>query len=215
MRTGDNIMDREGGSGDSHHSDHGLSDALSDHRDDATSSGASTPRGDVPPSVFGVFSNIVHEEHTPVKHLRDSGDGSEGKPGIQKIITSKAEAWMSKKGMSWPWKGNEQGGSEARTARFGWPWLQHDQENESVGHHRSPAAKPEIRVAETNRTANNEASRFWSPPLNVNSTSSASSCGSTTTQVDTDSAGSDYEISWEDLKIGEQIGQGIIFPVNM
>ncbi|KAK0608377.1 hypothetical protein LWI29_029868 [Acer saccharum] len=213
MRTGENLMDREGGSNDSHHSDHGFSDAaLSDHREDATSSGASTPRGDLAPSTFGVFSHI--DERSPVKPSRDSGDESEGKPAIHKIITSKAEQWMGKKGLSWPWKGNEREGSEAKTGRFAWPWLQTDQDNESV-QQKSPSygTKPESHASEgNNKPSNNEASGSWSSSMNVNSTSSASSCGSTSSsavnKVDLENDCLDYEILWEDLTIGEQIGQG-------
>ncbi|KAG5240270.1 serine/threonine-protein kinase pakF [Salix suchowensis] len=210
IRTGENNMDREGGSGDSHYSDHGYSDAtLSDHREDANSSGASTPRGDLHPSPFGVFSHL--DDKSPVKPSRDSSDDSEGKPAIHKIITSKAEAWIGKKGLSWPWKGNEKEGSEARTTRFGWPWLQNDQESET-SHQRSPSsgAKSESQVSESIRPATNEASGSWSS-VNVNSTSSASSCGSTSStvnKVDMDTDCLDYEIMWEDLTVGEQIGQG-------
>ncbi|KAG5237112.1 dual specificity protein kinase splA [Salix suchowensis] len=200
IRSGENNMDHEGGSGDSHYTDHGYSDAaLFDHREDATSSGASTPRGDVHPSPF-------------VQSCRDSGDESEGKPAFHKIITSKAEAWIGKKGLSWPWKGNEKEGSEARTTRFGWPWLHNDQESETF-HQRSPSsgAKSENHVSENNRPANNEASGSWSSSINVNSTSSAGSYGSTSStvnKVDLDTDCLDYEILWEDLIIREQIGQG-------
>ncbi|KAL3581980.1 hypothetical protein D5086_016312 [Populus alba] len=210
IQIGENSTDREVGSGDSHYSDHGYSDAaLSDHREDANSSGASTPRGDLHPSPFGVFSNL--DDKSPVKPSRDSGDESEGKPAIHKIITSKAEAWIGKKGLSWPWKGNEKEGSEARTTRFGWPWLQNDQESETY-HETSPSsvAKSESQVSESIRPATNEASGSWSS-INVNSTSSASSCGSTSStvnKVDMDTDCLDYEILWEDLTIGEQIGQG-------
>jgi hypothetical protein len=211
IRTGENNTDREGGTGDSHYSDHGSPDAvLSDHREDANSSGASTPREDITPSAFGVFSHI--EENGPGKASRDSGDESEGRPAIHKIITSKAEAWIGKKGISWPWKGNEREGLEARNARFAWPWLHNDQENEPV-HQKSPSCglKPESQASESNRPGNNEASGSWSS-FNVNSTSSASSCGSTSSsavnKVDIDSDCLDYEILWEDLTIGEQVGQG-------
>ncbi|XP_057957359.1 mitogen-activated protein kinase kinase kinase 1-like isoform X2 [Malania oleifera] len=203
--------DCEGGSGDSHHSDHYSSDtALSDHREDAASSGASTPRGDVPPSPYGVFSQVAPEEKNPVKMY---GDESEGKPGIHKIISSKAEAWIGKKGLSWPWKGNEREALDARTTRFVWPWLNNDQENDVV-QQKNPnyCARPESQGSESNRPANNEASGSWSSSVNVNSTSSASSCGSTSSsavnKVDMETDCLDCEILWEDLKIGEQIGQG-------
>ncbi|XP_038719120.1 uncharacterized protein LOC120011982 isoform X3 [Tripterygium wilfordii] len=211
IRTGNNVMDLEGGSGGSHQSDHGFSDtALSDHREDANSSGASTPRGDVHPSPFGVFSHV--DEKTPVKPSGVSGDEGDGKPAIHKIITSKAEEWIGKK-VSWPWKGNERDGQDARITRFAWPWLHNDQENESMND-TSPSfgVKLETQLNENNRPTNNEASGSWTSSANVNSTSSVSSCGSTSSsavnKVDTDTDCLDCEILWEDLTIGEQIGQG-------
>lgn len=215
IKSGDNIMDREDGSGDSH-SDRGMSDvALSDHKEDALSSGASTPRGEIPPSPFGIFSHTAHDEHSTGKSSRDSGDENDGKPGMHKIITLKAEAWMGKKGITWPWKGNEREASEPRTARFVWPWLHNDQESDSAYQKSSNAsAKPESQVSDINRTGNNDAPGSWSS-FNVNSTSSVSSCGSTSSstinRVDVETDSLDYEILWEDLTIGEQIGQGIFF----
>lgn len=217
IRTGENCSDREGGSGDSHYSDHGLSDAvLSDHKEDANSSGASTPRGDIHPYAFGVFSPF--DEKSPARTSRDFGDENEGKPAIQKIMTL-----MGKKGITWPWKGNDREGTETRTTRFVWPWLSNDQENETF-QPKTPysGTKSEGHVNESNRSVNNEAaSGSWSS-ANVNSTSSASSCGSTSSsavnRVDLDTDCLDYEILWEDLTIGEQIGQGNCFcqwPENL
>lgn len=120
---------------------------------------------------------------------------------------------MGKKGLSWPWKANEREGSDAKTARFAWPWSQNDQDNEMV-QQKSPSSgtKPEIHAGEGNRPSNNDASGSWSSSVNVNSTSSASSCGSTSSsainKVDMENECLDYEILWEDLTIGEQIGQG-------
>ncbi|GFQ05189.1 serine/threonine-protein kinase edr1 [Phtheirospermum japonicum] len=143
-------------------------------------------------------SGVSHDENSPGKPSRDSGDESEGKPGISRILSSKAEAWIAKKGLSWPW---------------GWPWSPNDQENE-LGQQKSYGVTlvSENQVSETNSTANNEASGSWSSSFNVNSTSSVSSSGSTSSSAvnkfDVDSDCMDYEISWEDLTIGEQIGQG-------
>ncbi|KAI3469204.1 hypothetical protein Pfo_025867 [Paulownia fortunei] len=195
MRPAENYSDYEGGSGDSHHSDRGFSDAaMSDHREDAASSGASTPRGDIHPSPFGVFSGASHKENSPSKPSRDSGDESEAKPGISRILTSKAEAWIGKKGLAWPWKGNERDGTDPKSSHFVWPWLQNDQENE-LGQQKSAATtlKSENQVTETSRTANNEAAPgSWSSSVNVNSTSSASSCGSTGSS----SCGTVYHALW-------------------
>ncbi|XP_052115978.1 uncharacterized protein LOC107483415 isoform X1 [Arachis duranensis] len=184
-----------------------LASKISNLKEDGNSSGASTPRGDVPPP-FGVFCHV--EEKSPAKSLRDSGDDGEGKP-IHKIITSKAEAWIQKRTLSWPWRGNGQAGSEARNVPVARPLVQNDQEHELVNQmNLSSESKMEVQAG--NRPVNNEASGSWSS-VNVNSTSSTSSCGSGSSgavnnKVDIDTDCLDYEILWEDLTIGEQIGQG-------
>lgn len=208
MRPVENYSDHESGSWDSNHPDHGFSDAaMSDHREDGASSGASTPRGDIQASLLGVFSGASNRENSPSKPSRDSGDESERKPAISRILSSKAEAWMGKKGFAWPWKGNEHDGTDPKSPRFVWPWEQQDNELEQ-----KKSASAENQFFETNRTANNEAAGSWSSSVNVNSTSSASSCGSTCSstvnKLDIDSDSLDYEILWEDMTIGEQIGQG-------
>ncbi|XP_073101059.1 uncharacterized protein [Elaeis guineensis] len=209
IRTGENNMEREGGSGDSQYSDH---DAVSsDHKEDPTSSGASTPRGDIPPCAFSMSSSAATEEKSPGKASKGNNEEVEGKAGIHKIISSKAEALLAKKGISWPWKGNEHDGADVKN-RFVWPWVHSDQEND-LTHQKTPesSGKPESQVTENNRTGNNEASGSWSS-LNANSMSSVSSNGSTSSstvhKVDMDNDCLDYEILWEDLIIGEQIGQG-------
>lgn len=203
IKTGENFSeDHDGGSGDGHYSENDV--CAPDHKDEGFSSGASTPRGDIPNSPF------------ITKHSTDSGDENENKPGIHKILSSKAEAWMGKKGITWPWKGNDRegGSSDAKSGRFGLHWLHiinnNDQEHESGGGQQMGSSKLESQPWEnTNR---NEASGSWSSSFNVNSTSSASSCGSTNSsainKVDMDTDSLDYEILWEDLIIGEQIGQG-------
>uniref|UniRef100_A0A2P2L7L1 PAS domain-containing protein n=1 Tax=Rhizophora mucronata TaxID=61149 RepID=A0A2P2L7L1_RHIMU len=208
IRTGENSIEREGGSGGSHYSDYGFSDAMvSDHREDANSSGASTPRGDAHSFPVSMFSHV--DENSPTKPSRDSGDESEGKPAIHKIIASKAEALIGKKGLSWPWKNNEKEGLEARNTRFGRSWLQNDQENEIKS--LPSSLKTEAQASDNTRPTTTEASGSWSS-VNVNSTSSPSSCGSTSSsvinKVDMETDYLDYEIPWEDLTFGEQIGQG-------
>ncbi|KAM0045693.1 putative protein kinase TKL-CTR1-DRK-2 family [Helianthus debilis subsp. tardiflorus] len=196
IKTGENFMDHEGGSGDGHYSENDLNAA--DHKDDGYSSGASTPRGDS-------FQTPFKDQFTG-KHSTDSGDDSENKPGIHKILSSKAEAWMGKKGITWPWKGNEREG-DSKTGRFGLNWLHNDQEHESG--QQTGSSKAESQPWENNNR--NEAPGSWSS-FNVNSTSSASSCGSTNSsavnKMDMEIDNLDYEILWEDLVIGEQIGQG-------
>ncbi|CAL1397429.1 unnamed protein product [Linum trigynum] len=182
IQTGENnsLDCREGGSGDGHHSDHGFADVAAEHRDDANSSGAGMPRAS---SRRGDF-------HPSPSVVSPSGDDSEGKPAILKVITSKAEVCMGKKGLSCPWKGHEREVPEARMTKFVWPWSQHDQEGEM-----------------------NRPSNAWSLSSgNVNSTSCVSSCGSTSSstgnRIDVEPDSWNYDILWEDLTIGEQIREG-------
>ncbi|KAJ8560463.1 hypothetical protein K7X08_022323 [Anisodus acutangulus] len=175
IKTGESSVLHEGGSGDSHYLNHAFpSAALSDHKEDSNSIRACTPRGDVHPSPFGLFANLAEEEHSPGKPSRDAWDESEGKQGIYKIITSKAEERMAKKSLRWPWKDNQ--------------------------------------LIDTNCSTTNETSGFWSSSFNVDSTSSSSSCGSTSSSAvnkeDMDTDCPDYEILWEDLIIGKNIGEG-------
>lgn len=118
---------------------------------------------------------------------------------------------IGKTGLTWPWKGNDRENSESKATRFVWPWLHNDLDNDLDQQKTSAVpAKPDNQ--ETNRMVNNEASGSWSSSFNINSTSSASSCGSTSSsavnKIDMDNDCLDYEILWEDLTIGEQVGQG-------
>ncbi|EPS58360.1 hypothetical protein M569_16453, partial [Genlisea aurea] len=155
--------------------------------EDAASSDASTPPGNSRATCYGVGRS--HEE----------GDENDTKVGISKIFASKAEAWIVKKGLVWPWKGGSGDGTESKSSRFVWPWMHNESgQLKEVG----SGFKSEINVVD---------SRSWSPSVNRNSTGSVSSSGSATSyntpnnKIDVDN---DYEISWDELTIGEQIGQG-------
>ncbi|XP_033146764.1 serine/threonine-protein kinase EDR1 isoform X3 [Brassica rapa] len=184
----------EGGTWDSHHSDHNVFGVtLSDHRDDAAPSGASSPRGDFIQSPFGVFT---------------CKDCTDGKTAIHKIRPSKSEECLVNKGFSWPWKGNEQEGSKGRPAHYVRSWVHNDQEKDK-SHQTNPFSGA---TSESNKPTIDESGSFWSSSMNAYSTSSATSCGSTSSsvrsKVNSDSDCLEYEILWDDLKIKEQIGKG-------
>ncbi|XP_061990276.1 uncharacterized protein LOC133708770 [Rosa rugosa] len=209
VKDGKENLDDKAGSGDSCWCDHGSVSHLSDHLEDGCSSGASTPRGDIRPSPFGMFAKI--KDKFPGKPSGEYDDQSEGKRPMHKIITSKAEAWIGKKGLSWPWKENEKEGSVTRSTHFVWPWLHNDQGKDSIPQEGNCALKPENQVNESNRPATNEASGAWTSLFNVNCTRSGSSSGSTNSSAkkeDVDIDCLDYEVLWEDMIIGERIGQG-------
>jgi hypothetical protein len=201
VRTDDNGIEREGGSGGSQCSDRGA-------KEDPTSSGATTPRGDAPRGTFSV------EENSTGKSTNTNSDESEGKVGLHKILSSKAEALLNKKGISWPWKGREDEGPDEKNHVF-FPWLHGEQEND-LNHRKvsDSSIAPDAHGTEQNQPSKTEASGSWSSSNN-NSISSASSTGSTNSsalyKVDHEADCLDYEILWEDLVIGEQIGQGSCF----
>ncbi|KAF3604413.1 hypothetical protein F2Q69_00039076 [Brassica cretica] len=200
MRAGESSATlSEGGTRDeSHHSDHYVFD-------DAESTGARKPRGDFIQSPFGVFT--CNDEKLQSKPFKDSTDESDGKFAIHKVLTSKSEDYMVEKGSPWPWKGNDQEGSKGRPAHYVRSCVHNDQEKDK-SHQINPfsSAKPE-----SNKPTIDESGSLWSSSMNANSTSSASSCGSTSSSV-TSKVNSDrleYEILWDDLKIKEKIGKVI------
>ncbi|KAM5568745.1 serine/threonine-protein kinase STY46-like [Rosa sericea] len=208
-------QNNEGDSEDSHHPFHGSDSVISANREDGNASGTSTAIETIPPATpFGVFNHV--ESKPPLGEPSiDSACESEEKSSIHKLIASKAEAWISKQGIiSCPWKGNERDGSVARTSGFVWPWFHNDQVNVAIPQKSYCVSEPEIQVSESNRPTNNndETQGSWTSPLDINSISRAislrrtSSSALATVDVDTDCL--DYEILWEDMIIGRQIGQG-------
>lgn len=209
----------EYGHQDEHHAERMSSNVL-DGEEDASPSGTITSIGDMP-NPFSLNTSTTIEDKTHQKMLNSNNDNLDGRDGIQKIliskaeaITSKAEAWISKKSITWPWKGNDHDNEDARN-RIMWPWSHNDLGN--VRNHPKTTdsnVKPECQANENIRTGNAEVSGSWSS-FNHNSASSFSSCGSTSSSVmnkmDYELDNSDCEIFWEDLTIGEQIGQGIHF----
>ncbi|KAJ4807703.1 protein kinase family protein [Rhynchospora pubera] len=143
----------------------------------------------------------------------------DGKMGFHKIISSKAEALFAKKGLNWPWKGNETviGTVHDAKNKFVWPWLQNEQDNnqvQSAGPVSSSDPSPNRGGNSTAKAQNQQTHTHtgsWSS-FNANSMSSISSSGSTSgsaaNKVDLETDCLDYEILWEDMIIGEHIGQG-------
>ncbi|KAL4349036.1 hypothetical protein AHAS_Ahas10G0001800 [Arachis hypogaea] len=124
--------------------------AESDHREDANCSRASIHRDDVMQFPFGIFSH--GEKRSQGKSLKKSVDNSKGK-SIHKIIMSRVKAWIQKKTMAWPWKANDQKGSEAKDVCVAVPFLSNDhKKNQSVNQ------KQEHQGGERNHLSNNEAS---------------------------------------------------------
>lgn len=178
-------------------------DLALDHKEEGGSSGCST-------------QSATMEEKSPAKTSKVNRYEDEGKAGIFKII-SKTEALLVNKRISWPWKGHEHDDDEAKK-HFLWSWLHGDQENDKHSPKSSESAgrKVENQVTENNWTGSDDVSGSCSSHNASSMNSSGSTMSSNEVQrVDVDADCLDYEILWEDLIIGEQIGQGSqIFSVS-
>ncbi|MFS7909467.1 putative protein kinase TKL-CTR1-DRK-2 family [Helianthus anomalus] len=142
----------------------------------------------------GEINTDHHSEFSPASSMleqltgKPTTDSNENTPGLHKVLSLKAEAWMSKKGISCPWKSNEnRDTSDIRTSRFGWPWLHNDQEQESSSSNTKEAPGS----------------------LSCGTSSSWSTNGDSINKTDIHIENLDVEISWDDLIIGEEVGQGL------
>uniref|UniRef100_M8BPB0 Serine/threonine-protein kinase CTR1 n=1 Tax=Aegilops tauschii TaxID=37682 RepID=M8BPB0_AEGTA len=168
----------------------GSEDQYSEHdvRADLTSSEASTPNEDVQSGVFAAV------EKSPGQLSKTSTDDSgEGKVGFHKMFSSEPEELLAKKGISWPGKGVKMMG------------VLEGQENDQ-SHQRVPVLEPII-IPDC-QDSEYAQSGFWWTFNNTSSMSSTSTSGSPIERVDYEVDCLHYEILWEDLVIGEQVGQG-------
>uniref|UniRef100_A0A8R7U0Q3 Protein kinase domain-containing protein n=1 Tax=Triticum urartu TaxID=4572 RepID=A0A8R7U0Q3_TRIUA len=157
---------------------------------------------------------FVAEEKSPGKSCKTiSDDSGEGKVGFHKILNSKAEALLAKMGISWPWKGHEiDGGSGNNNVNS---TQLHDKPENDQTHQRVPVLEPIIipgcQDSEYTWASKYEVSGSWWD-FNKDRASSMCSTGSTNSsgidRVDYEADYFDDEIFWEDLVIGEQVGQG-------
>ncbi|GJU85709.1 PAS domain-containing protein tyrosine kinase family protein [Tanacetum coccineum] len=136
------------------------------------------------------------------------------KCGIHKVLSSKAEEWMDKNGISWLWKGNERGSSGIRTGHFGWPWLHNDLEQESAPHMSSSSSlKVESQLNESESACNtNDAPGSWTSSCSPSS--SGSNKVNNINKLDIDIDNFDVEMSWDDLTIRERFGQGLCGTID-
>ncbi|RZC89075.1 hypothetical protein C5167_030768 [Papaver somniferum] len=182
--TNENTLGREIQSGDDHYFD---------HWEDPSSSRASTPRRGISPSSFGVPIKDTLEKRSleiPISYC--GGDDGDGGIGKYKRITS---------------KGSEQDVSVVRTSHDDVPFLNDDAE---MYFHRQKNSSNNERPVGTNQLEC-EAPGCW-PCSDVIRTSSASTSVSKRSRVickvDRETCSLDNDILWEDLIIGEKIGQG-------
>ncbi|KAF0896446.1 hypothetical protein E2562_024314 [Oryza meyeriana var. granulata] len=197
IRTARNCDDQYGGVHESHYSER-------DAREEQTSSEGSTPSGDV---LHGAF--VREDNYSGKSSKTNTDDSGEGKLGLHNILSSTAEALLPKKGIPWPWRGHEHdvAGKNQTTLPQFHEIQENDQSHKEVP---EPIIIPDCQDTEFVQEVKYEVSGSWWS-FNA-STSSMSSTGSTNSsaieRVDREADCLDYEILWEDLVIGEQVGQG-------
>ncbi|KAI3968757.1 hypothetical protein MKX01_028907 [Papaver californicum] len=191
MKPGDCTLDCETCNANSFYFDQGLSETIfCDHRNERTLSEAIE---DLLPSRIGVTFKTPTVELSTEKLFRGFVGERKCEIGFRKNITSRAEAWISKKRMSLQWLNHE------RESDF-------DQQNNCDDND-----KPGIQVVE-NEWFGNEASTSLSSFSNSYSKSSLVGSISTSSSFrqtfDMEIDSTHYNIMWEDLAIGTQIGSG-------
>ncbi|XP_008677879.1 uncharacterized protein [Zea mays] len=174
-----------------------------DSKEELTSSG-NTPRGDV------LHGGIVKGDNFPGKSSKtsseDSGDGNER---LCKI-SSKTEDLLAKKGISWPWKGHEHSGPDKGHMN---PLQFHDKQDNDQIHLVGPESIiiPDYQDSDSTQESRYEVTGNWWSFNNDSFNSLGSSLSSNSSaieRVDLEADCLDYEILWEDLVLGEQVGQG-------
>ncbi|KAI3854615.1 hypothetical protein MKX03_005211, partial [Papaver bracteatum] len=188
MKSGDCTLDGETQNADKFYFDQGLSETIfCDSRNERTLSEAVE---DLLPSRIGVTFKTPTVELSTEKLFRGFGGcQGEGKCeiGLRKNITSRAEAWIGKKRMSLQWLNHE-------------CECDFDQQNRYDDND-----KPRIQVVE-NDLSGNEASTSLSSFSNSNNKSSLVGSSSFHHTFDMEIDSTHYDIMWEDLAIGAQIG---------
>eukprot|EP01018_Ginkgo_biloba_P004267 Gb_23973 [translate_table: standard] len=134
-----------------------------------------------------------------------SGGESDGKSsGIGKNIGARAESWIAKKRMNWPWTGHDDDSRKHRP-RITWPWLGSEQDEKE---HEQPK---EDRLHDKNCTgslAQRDAVVVEAPGSWNSNNSDSSTCSHARGELELDSV-ADCEIVWEDLILGEPIGEAL------
>ncbi|KAJ3681352.1 hypothetical protein LUZ60_015841 [Juncus effusus] len=167
-------------------------------------------------------NNTKLTTNTNNNNNNNNSEDSNEKTGLHKMISSKAEALLAKKGINWPWKVNE---SDVKN-KFVWPWLQNNESEPDSTRLTGPDpnTNPNPTHVSVNENQGGENIKphvnnvhshtgSWCSSFNANSanssvSSSGSTNGSAVNKVDLEVDCLDYEILWEDLTIGEQVGQG-------
>ncbi|XP_057850124.1 uncharacterized protein LOC131060764 isoform X1 [Cryptomeria japonica] len=161
------------------------------------------------------FNSGLSPHFTPFRKLRGTSESNtcnegEKKKGICNTLGSKAETWMAKKGKLWKW-GGECHVEEIKN-HFVTPWMNIDKENDSENHKKKNTSyRRESYSNDVNKSRFNDCSILWlsnnAASVSHNGRISSINCRNTKS-LEIGLGTLDCEILWEDLTIGEYLGQG-------
>ncbi|KAG6544420.1 hypothetical protein Mapa_014058 [Marchantia paleacea] len=147
----------------------------------------------------GVGSNVSPPESPAGKKCETEGGSVGSARNIPRILTGQAEAWISKTGLSWPWGGERYNGGQRKEG---------SDESASLGCSLDSWSERKLFKAGGDANANPDSpSNFNSASSSTSSNAESSTAGSGRTELELLES-LDCEVSWEDLVLGEQIGQG-------
>lgn len=196
-----------------------MSDSQNEHGDEG---------GDKRPRVLkalgskaeSFMTGLSHSTILPVAALAKLGHGNEAeykdetegkRGGGFKAFGLKAEAWMVKKGVPWLRNPLDQEVREQQSEKLSLKTSDNDHDNSEHSEHHEDRRNKLEQMERDQALGVNDAPGSWNM-THVCSTSSNISTDSTSSSLlqshEVESDASDCEIAWEDLTLGEQIGQG-------
>uniref|UniRef100_A0A7N0TSM1 non-specific serine/threonine protein kinase n=1 Tax=Kalanchoe fedtschenkoi TaxID=63787 RepID=A0A7N0TSM1_KALFE len=176
----------------------------------------SIPGGPAFPSSSEFCSQVEVHAKPLGRFFKDATHGTKGTWLTPNYIATKAQTRIDKTGRLRPRKEKEMGGSKCtKTHNFEWPWLPTNQVNNDNGHRSTENSAFNIQdtmVEEKQVPLHSQGAVSSLSSLNVNSCSSPnmrrSKISSSVARENQDTNCLDHDISWKDLIIGGQIGEG-------
>ncbi|BBN15959.1 protein MpMAPKKK16 [Marchantia polymorpha subsp. ruderalis] len=148
----------------------------------------------------GAGNNVSPPESPASKKCSTEGGSVGSGLNIPRILTGQAEAWISKTGLTWPWGGERYNSGHQKEA---------NDDSAPVACSLDSWSERKLFKGGGDASATNPDSpcNFNSASSSTSSNAESSTAGSSRTELEVLES-SDCEILWEDLVLGEQIGQG-------
>ncbi|KAI3839355.1 hypothetical protein MKX03_005871, partial [Papaver bracteatum] len=162
----------------------------------------------VTPSGARIITGDVPLKVSPVEKLSGRKFEGYGAKGEGMIGTSTTVACINKKNISWPWKVSQHDGLVARTRHYIFACcMRKEQENDFVRSKSSASYRtPKVQVLGSNNQFANEATDS-NATAKISVSLTSNTIRSPLCKFDTVKGVSDYDILWEELRVGEKLGR--------